>query len=223
MPRIARIVYAGYPHHIVQRGNNKQRIFLENQDREVYLDLLKKFSIECGCKIHAYCLMANHVHILSVPQEEFSLAKTMQKISLTFTQYVNRKYKRTGRLWECRFHSSVIDKDAYLMSVCRYIERNPVRAKIVKTPVEYKWSSARVNTLNEESSLVEPIWKSYINRESYCKFLNETEREDEVELVRKSTFNGKPLGTKEFLNKIEASLNISLKTKLRGRPKKTKK
>ncbi|GAI54022.1 unnamed protein product, partial [marine sediment metagenome] len=131
MPRIARIVGIGYPHHIIQRGNNRQNIFFDQEDRLLYLKWLEKYSLECGCTIHAYCLMINHVHLLVVPQYNYSLAKTIQKLSLTFTQHINKKYKRTGRLWECRFYSALVDKEPYLWSVGRYIERNPVRAKIV--------------------------------------------------------------------------------------------
>ena len=115
MPRTARIVGVGYPHHIIQRGNNKQAIFFNDKDRKIYLYLLEKYSNECGCDIFAYCLMDNHVHLLAVPDTELALAKAMQKISLTYTQFINRKYNRTGRLWECRYYSSLVDEDAYLI------------------------------------------------------------------------------------------------------------
>jgi len=114
MPRVARIVSVGYPHHIIQRGNNREIVFFDNEDRCFYLELLKKHSPECGCKIHAYCLMSNHVHMLLVPLYSHSLAKALQKLSLRYTQHINKKYRRTGRLRECRFHSAIVDKDAYL-------------------------------------------------------------------------------------------------------------
>jgi len=98
MPRIARIVGIGYPHHIIQRGNNRQDIFFDQEDRRLYLKWLEKYSLECDCTVHAYCLMKNHVHLLAVPQNSYSLAKTMQKLSLRFTQHINKKYKRTGDL-----------------------------------------------------------------------------------------------------------------------------
>ena len=92
--------------------------------------------------------MNNHVHILATPRTLNSLAKMMQKLSLRYTQYVNKKYKRTGRLWESRFFSSIVDKDTYIWTVCKYIERNPVRAHIVQFPHEYKWSS--VNSTDKD-------------------------------------------------------------------------
>lgn len=223
MPRIARIVGIGNPHHIIQRGNNRQTIFFADGDRYRYLELLKESSIKYSCKIHAYCLMENHVHILSVPQYNYSFAKMMQQLSLRFTQYINKKYKRTGRLWECRFYSALVDEENYLWSVCRYIERNPARAKIVNIPCEYKWSSAKDNTMEEKSSLIEPICKSYIDMEEYIKFLNTPDKEDEIEMIKRSTFSGKPIGTREFITNIAKSLGIAINMRPKGRPRKLRK
>ena len=220
MSRIARIVYPDYPHHIIQRGNNKQAIFFDDNDKQFYLNLLKKYSSQCGCKIHAYCLMMNHIHLLAVPQHGSSLAKTMQKTSLTFTQFINRKYKRTGRLWECRFHSSLVDKDSYLWAVCRYIERNPVRAKIVNNPIHYKWSSAKSNTSeSEKNNLIEPIWKKYVDKKEYIEFLNRADNESDIDMINKYTFIGKPIGSGNFLAYISKTLNINITPKPVGRPK----
>ncbi len=222
MPRIARIVYAGYPHHIVQRGNNKQTVFFDDEDRQEYLRFLNKYTDECGCKLNSYCLMKNHIHLLLNPQHKNSLSKTMQKLSLRYTQYINKTYKRTGRLWECRFHSCVVEKEAYLWSVCRYIERNPVRTGIVKEPIQYKWSSAKANTtFDHQNKLVEPIWKGYLERDEYSKFLNQSDDKDEIERIRKSTFSGIPTGSEKFIQHIAKELGISLKRRKKGRPKKS--
>ncbi|MEK6564481.1 MAG: transposase [Candidatus Omnitrophota bacterium] len=223
MPRIARVVAADYPHHIIQRGNNRQLVFFDDADRQLYLKLLRKYSLECGCRVKAYCLMDNHVHLLLVPLEGVALAKTMQKLSLTFTQHINKKYKRTGRLWECRFHSCLVDKDVYLWAVCKYIERNPVRAGIVVYPQEYSWSSARISTaLNCQNNWVEPVWKDYLgSREEYAKFLNQAELEKELEEMQKAVFSGKPIGTEQFLemmHKQQAGINMAIRAV--GRPRK---
>ena len=173
MPRVARKVYIGYPHHIVQRGNNKQRVFKDYKDRLFYLCQLRKYSWECDCKVHAYCLMPNHIHLLLVPSQQESLAKIMQKLNLSYTQYINRKYNRSGRLWESRFFSSQIDKESYLWSVCRYIEQNPLRAGITSKVIEYRWSSAKINCGLLESGFVEPIWKNYLDSNEYRLVLTE--------------------------------------------------
>jgi len=222
MPRIARIIGIGYPHHIIQRGNNRQNIFFDQEDRRLYLKWLKKYSLECGCMINAYCLMSNHVHLLAVPQYNYSLAKTMQKLSLRFTQHINKKYKRTGRLWECRFYSALVDKESYLWSTVRYIEQNPVRAKIVSKPDEYRWSSAKINITGKEMDFIKPIWQGDAKREEYTNFLNNPGKEEEIEIIRKSTISGKPIGSKEFINHLVETLGITINTRPKGRPRKRK-
>jgi len=96
-------------------------------------------------------------------------------LSLRFTQHINKRYKRTGRLWECRFHSCLVDREGYLWTVCRYIEKNPVRAKIVSEPSQYRWSSVKVNTTGQSDGLIEPIWQNHLERVEYVKFLNQPE------------------------------------------------
>jgi len=221
MSRIARIVVPDYPHHIIQRGNNKQNVFFAKGDREFYLSLLDRYSSECGCRVHAYCLMKNHIHLLLVPEHDNSLAKTMQKLSLRYTQHVNKKYARSGRLWECRFYSSVIDSDAYLWSVCRYIERNPVRAKVTEKPTEYRWSSAKINVGEKKSRFVEPIYRNLIEKKDYPDFLNNVDDNRERKKIRNSTYAGMPLGTDKFIEKISLICGVVLKKHPRGRPRKS--
>lgn len=214
MPRIARIVVEGYPHHIIQRGNNRQTVFFDNEDRHLYLGLLKKYSRECGSKVHAYCLMDNHVHMLITPECSDSLARTMQKLSLRFTQHVNKKHKRTGRLWECRFHSSVVDREGYLWAVCRYIERNPVRAQIVNKPSQYEWSSAnRVRKVDFIESILDDT-----QRQAYIDYTNTQEDEEQNRIISKSTYSGRPIGSEKFINQIAGALKIDLGIRPRGRP-----
>ena len=164
MPRIARIVAEGYPHHIIQRGNNRQAVFFDNEDRLFYLGLLRKYSRECASKVHAYCLMDNHVHILFTPRYHNSLAKTMQKLSLRFTQHVNKKHKRTGRLWECRFHSSLVDKEDYLSAM----ERSVVKDVEIKTLLK----NALTDKIHEREIFMKGIDVSYYY-EGYSKFKTE--------------------------------------------------
>lgn len=218
MPRIARIVGEGYPHHIIQRGNNKEPIFFDDKDRAKYLYLLEKYSGECRCSIFSYCLMNNHVHILSVPDTELALSKMMQKLSLTYTQFINQRYNRTGRLWECRYYSALVDEERYLMAVVRYIEQNPVRAKIVSKVIEYPWSSAHL-TIYGKKSFVKSIYERYgINKEEYARLLARNLDETEVGIIRKSTLIGKPIGSESFLERIATTFGVDLRSKPRGRP-----
>jgi putative transposase len=219
MPRIARIVGTGYPHHIIQRGNNRQQVFFDDGDRRAYLAFLRRFASENDCRINAYCLMSNHTHLLLVPLKNASLSKTMQKLSLRFTQHINDRYDRTGRLWECRFHSCLIEKETHLWAVCRYIERNPVRAGIVNEPLQYRWSSAEVNAHGEKDGIVEPIWQSHLEREEYLRFLNQPEDEKLRQHISDATTIGRPIGSEKFLQQIGELLGVVSKPRPRGRPR----
>src|SRR3989339_882703 len=131
MPRIARAVAVDFPHHIIQRGNNRQKVFFAIETRKKYLELVKEYADIWGASVLAYCLMTNHIHLLIKPHQEDSLAKMMQGVSQGYAKYINRRYKRTGRLWESRYYSCVVDEESYLWQVARYIERNPKRAGLV--------------------------------------------------------------------------------------------
>ena len=220
MPRIARIIGVGYPHHIVLRGNNKETVFLEKEDFEKYLSLLESYSIEKEAIILAYCLMSNHIHLLVKPLEELSLSKMMQGVSLCYTQYFNRKNMRTGRLWESRYHSTIIDKERYLWAVSCYIEKNPVRARIVKNAQDYPYSSGRAHVLGKSYKLLsEPLFdKGELS--NYMIFMKGEEEKAELEKIRKQTRLGKPLGEDKFIDKLSEKLGRKLVFRPKGRPKK---
>jgi putative transposase len=220
MPRIARIVGLGFPHHVVQRGNNKEKVFLDREDYGKYLSLLGKYSGEKGTPILAYCLMSNHVHLLVRPLEEDALAKMMQAVTLCYTQYFNREKGRTGRLWECRYYSTVVDGDRYLWTVSKYIENNPVRGGIVKRPENYPYSSAKAHLLGRKDPLLkEPLFvKSELNE--YRRLIRLEEDTMILEEIRKQTRSGKPLGDGEFLKTLSERLGCSLSFRPKGRPRK---
>jgi len=187
MPRVARIVGIGYPHHVVQRGNNREKAFLDKEDYGTYLAYLKKYATEKKAVILAYCLMPNHVHLLVRPLGENALSKMMQGIALCYTQYFNRKNKRTGCLWECRYHSTVIDEETYLWAVSKYIEGNPVRARIVESPEAYRYSSARAHLLRETNQLLkEPLFDEGELNE-YKRFMMKMENKRVLEDIRRHT------------------------------------
>jgi len=203
MTRRARVIVPGYPHHIVQRGNNKSQIFFNDDDYRKYLYILKKFKNETECKVWAYCLMHNHVHLLLTPQRQDALAKCMQKVSLSYTKYVNYRYKRTGRLWECRYYSSVVDKESYLDLVCRYIERNPVRAKLVASAWNYSWSSVRIHASQGSDSLVDAVWQGEKEKSLYKMMIQEAINEEEKEIITVAMTKGAPIGSLAFTKHIE--------------------
>src|SRR3989304_6265032 len=139
MPRVARIVVPGMPHHITQRGNNRQAVFFVDDDRRMYLALLKAQAEIHGGGVLGYCLMTNHVHLIGVPQREESLAKAVGRTHFLYSQYINRFHKRSGHLWQNRFFSCALD-EVHLLRALAYVERNPVRAKLVRLAWQYEWS-----------------------------------------------------------------------------------
>lgn len=220
MPRIARAVAAGFPHHVVQRGNNRADVFFNPDDRAVYLFLLKRYSEKWNTPIICYCLMTNHVHLLAKPSSETSLQKMMQGVTLCYTQHINRKYGRTGRLWESRYHSSIIDQEAYLWAVARYIEQNPVRAKIVVGPWDYPYSSAAAHFgLVQDAVLGEDLFP-WTQRNDYIEFIRSSIPVGEIEEIRHSARTGRPLGTGKFVTGIERRLGKRLTALPIGRPRK---
>jgi putative transposase len=219
MPRIARIVVAGFPHHIIQRGNNRGEVFFNDEDRAVYLFLLKTYSEKWNCAILCYCLMPNHVHLLVKPSLEESLQKMMQGITLCYTQHINRKYRRTGRLWESRYHSCLVGQETYLWAVTRYIEQNPVRAAIVKDSQDYRYSSAPAHFgLAHDPVLGEDLFPE-IQRNSYIEFIQSEIPTMQMKEIRESARTGRPLGTKEFVSEMEHRLGKRLVALAHGRPK----
>ena len=220
MPRIARAVATGFPHHVIQRGNNKEKVFFDKKDREQYLSLLKKYADKWDSPILVYCLMSNHVHLLTRPKEEEALYKMMQGVTLCYTQYINRKYKRTGRLWESRYHSCIIDKEKYLWAVARYIEQNPTRARIVKKEEDFPYSSARAHMYNVKDEVLGEYLFEEGQRKDYRKFIRTGIPEEERNRIRYSTRTGRPFGSETFVKSMEKKLNRRFILKSPGRPRK---
>jgi putative transposase len=220
MPRIARAVAPGFPHHIVQRGNNRSAAFFNDEDRAVYLFLLMRYSKKWKAPIISYSLMANHIHLLVKPLTGESLQKTMQGVTLCYTQHINRKYRRTGRLWESRYYSCVVDHEAYLWAVARYIEQNPVRAAMVENPEDYLYSSARAHLgLVQDPVLGEDLFPAS-QRSDYEAFLKASIPEEQMRDIRQNVRTGRPLGASDFVAIIERSLGKRLAALPIGRPKK---
>lgn len=156
MLRRPRVLIAGYPLHIVQRGINREPCFFTDEDCHCYLHWLEESARACGCAVHAYALMTNHVHLLLTPAESGAPARLMQSLGRRYVQYANRLYRRTGSLWEGRYKSSVIQAEDYLFACQRYIELNPVRAGMVADPGQYRWSSYRANGPGQADARLTP-------------------------------------------------------------------
>ena len=139
--RRPRLMLANVPLHIISRGNNRQACFFADDDYQFYLDWLQQYAIATGCRIHAYVLMTNHVHLLLSSLERDGVDALMKALGQRYVQYVNRTYRRSGTLWEGRYHSSLTQEENYFLACQRYIELNPIRAAMVAHPAEYRWPS----------------------------------------------------------------------------------
>jgi putative transposase len=226
MPRIARIVSKGLPHHITQRGNNKQDIFFVDDDRKTYLEILKRQSAKYGLVVMGYCLMGNHIHLIAIPQNEDSLAKAVGRTHFVYTQYINRFHNRSGHLWQGRFYSCGLDEQHFL-SAMRYIEYNPVRAGICQKPWDYEWSSAasHINTGAKSGHGLLDLrqWFRIVSAAQWKEILAEDVEEKEIRMLQAGILKGRPLGSDSFISKLESSLGRRLRPLRVGRPKKTRK
>jgi putative transposase len=221
MPRIARIVIPGIPHHITQRGNNRQDVFFLEDDRRHYLDILRVQSAKWGMEVLAYCLMTNHVHLVAIPQAQDSLAKAIGRTNFVHTQAINRLHRRTGHLWQNRFYSCALD-DAHLIAAVRYVERNPVRAKQAKRAWTYPWSSAAAHIGEGDPSglLNLQFWRERWSPGDWRDMLSGAEDERDLRQLRLSTSRGRPLGSDSFLSKLERLVGRRLRPLAIGRPRK---
>jgi putative transposase len=221
MTRTARVIVVDYPHHVTQRGNNQQTVFFDDSDRKEYLALIKKYSQEYDLSVLSYCLMPNHVHFIAIPHNEFSLSKTFSSVNAGYSRYANKKEVRSGHLWQCRFYSCVLD-ESHLIMAARYIENNPVRAKLVRKAWDWKWSSANFNIGNiKEDLIINKSLLEYINSTptEWKTLLEEKENMEKIEQIRKKTKAGLPLVKGELISDLEKKLNRELQTKSPGRPR----
>jgi len=155
MPRGSRILLDNVCYHVLNRGNQKQKIFLEECDFENYLRILKHYKIKYKFRLFGYCLMPNHIHLIIEPRQKDELPKFMQSITQTYSMWFNNKYKKPGRLWQGRFKNMVIKKDDYLIECVYYVETNPVRANLSHTPMDYLWSSYRERMFMRKNELLD--------------------------------------------------------------------
>jgi putative transposase len=218
MPRIARVVALGYPHHIVQRGNRRQEVFFADEDYLEYLKFLSEYSNNYKLSIAAYCLMPNHIHLVAVPENQEGLARAIGEIHRNYTRMINFRENWRGYLWQGRFSSYVMD-EKYLYAAVKYILNNPVKAGMVKTAEDYKWSSIRHHLGKERIPFInDAMLQEMID--DWGEYLKEDIKKESIELLRKHERTGRPLGDKTFIEKLEKKLGISLKKNKPGRKKK---
>lgn len=226
MPRHARFTLPDLPLHVIQRGNDRQAIFFADEDYRRYLDVLHVAGERAGCAIHAFCLMTNHVHLLLTPATEDSCAALMQQVGQQHAQYVNRTYRRSGTLWEGRFRSAPVQAEDYMLACQRYIELNPVRARMVAGAGDYRWSSYGFHgegragelplrshplylALGETAAARQKAWRTLVDQALDPAL---------VEEIRAATNGGYALGNAAFAAQIAAALGRRVTRGAAGRP-----
>ncbi|MEE4217690.1 MAG: transposase [Xanthomonadales bacterium] len=225
MPRPKRLNIPGMPQHVTQRGNNRQPCFADSLDYRLYLELLKRSCQKHYCRLHAYVLMGNHVHLLLTPDIVDGVSLMIRDLGRDYVLRFNKRHERTGTLWEGRFKSSLIDSDRYMLACYRYIELNPVRAQMVKHPADHPWSSFSANGLGHANAMITPhqTWlalgaNDLRRRHSYLRLFDTVLPNDLLAQIRFGLRKGLPTGNERFMEQIEGTLGIKLGTGKRGRP-----
>ena len=214
MARMPRLVVPGYPHHVTQRGNRRQKTFFCTEDYFGYVDLIATAKQNAGCEIWAYCLMPNHVHFVIVPEHEDSLALLFKEAHRSYTRRINFREKWRGHLWQERFHSFVMD-EAHLNATVRYVELNPVKAKLCDIPQDWLWSSVHAHISAQDDELVSatPMLKRFPD---WLGYLSQRELEGVEERIQKHTRTGRPLGSECFVEVLEELTERTLRPQKPG-------
>ena len=225
MARLPRLEIPGTPLHVIQRGNNRGPCFFGDVDRRFYLKCLAEAALRRQCAVHAYVLMANHVHLLVTPAESGAAAAMMQDVGRRYVRIINTIHGRSGTLWEGRFKSSVVDSEAYLMTCHRYIEMNPVRAGLADRPIAYRWSSHHhyaagiPDRLITEHALFTGLGATDTERRAAFRSLFEEQLDEQtLKQIREAANTCSGLGSEAFLARAESAVGRRVRPPKRGRP-----
>ena len=213
MARMPRLVVPGYPHHVTQRGNRRMKTFFSTADYQAYLALISEVKDEIGVDIWAYCLMPNHTHLVVVPEEADGLSRLFRYVHRHYTRRINFRENWKGHLWQERFHSFVMDEN-YLLATVRYVELNPVRARLCQQPRQWRWSSTRAHLLRKDDQVVrvKPMLDRIVNWERY---LSTDMAGTELLEIRQHSRTGRPAGGESFIEWLELLTDKRLK---KGKP-----
>lgn len=215
MARFRRLVVPGLPHHVTQRGVRRQTTFFDDLDYERYLNIASAMLQHASLEVWAYCLMPNHMHAVVVPHERDALAKYFGRLHKKYAQITNLRYGWTGHLWQNRFYSTVMDEGHTLIAL-RYVERNPVRSRLVACPQDWPWSSARANLKLDNSPLIPELPALKVTG-NWSEYLAGPEQDEDLESLRKTTRTGRPIGDDDFIARLEATSGRRIRKRKAGR------
>ena len=221
MARLPRVVVVDVPHHVTQRGNARQAIFATDADRLTYLALLREHCCLHDLSLLGYCLMSNHVHLIAVPHNPEALAQSLKQAHGRYASYWNARRSSSGHVWQGRFYSCPLD-EPHLWRALRYAELNPVRAQMVATAEQWRWSSAAVHcgAMGSDAMLETERWSKRWTVGEWRQYLADAESSADLNALRRCTHTGRPLGSPEFVTELEKAMLRPLAPQKGGRPKK---
>jgi len=225
MARLPRLTLAGYPHHVIQRGNNRQPIFLDTADREAMLALLAENAARFKVSLHAYVLMDNHFHLLLTPETADGVPQMMQAVGRRYVRYFNDRHGRTGTLWEGRYRSTLIQSECYLLACMVYIDLNPVRAGLAGEPRDYPWSSHAHYVGLRSDRLIAPhplYWQlgntPFAREAAYAELVQAGLDAPRQQALTQAALSGWVLGDGDFVAQLQKQTPRRLSKGRAGRP-----
>ncbi len=225
MARLPRLTAPGFPHHIIQRGNNRQAIFMDAADFEFMLDLLAEQSKKFQVAVHAYVLMSNHFHLLATPDTVDGLPLMMQSVGRSYVRYFNHRHGRTGTLWEGRYRSTIVQSERYLLACMAYIDLNPVRAGMVAQPADYPWSSHAHSLGRRSDKLITPhalYWAlgntPFAREAAYAALVQAGIAGQDQKALTESVHAGWALGEPDFIAALQERTERRVSKGRAGRP-----
>lgn len=225
MARLPRLTLAGYPHHIIQRGNDRQSIVRDDQDRQRLLDLWAEHARTFKVAIHAWVIMDNHFHLLATPETQEGLPQMMQAVGRAYVRYFNLRHQRTGTLWEGRYRSNLIESERYLLACMVYIDLNPVRAGMVAQPEDFRWSSHRHCIGQASDKLVTPhalFWAlgntPFAREAAYAELVRQGLAQRDMDDLTRTALSGWALGSEAFVGSLQEGTTRRLSPGRAGRP-----
>lgn len=221
MPRVARFVCPGVPHHVTQRGNRRGQVFFSDADYRTYLAWLHFDARRYDVELLAYCLMSNHVHLVVVPRASNGLERALRHLHMRYAQRLNSQKRWKGHVWQGRYFSAPLDEPHFWAAI-RYVERNPVRAGLVVRAEDYPWSSAPAHCEPRQDPLLsqDPVWIEKMNGvANWASWIATDDDSAAIERIRRFTGQGLPCGSRQFVETLEMRTGRSLMRRPSGRPR----
>ena len=227
MPRPLRPIADGLVYHVINRGNNRQPVFHAEGDYAAFLQAIADLKQRKAFELYGYCLMGNHIHLLICPRGD-TISRIVQSLLVSHTQRYHRFHHSGGHVWQGRFKSPVVQDDDHLVAVLRYIEANPIRAKMVKGAGEYRWSSFGCHGAGRPDPLLTPVApyealgaRPAVRQRRWVAYVHQTPDEVELAAIRRSNETGLPYGEQAWVERLCGQLKLDLTIRPRGRPRKT--